>query len=95
MNAALVLYARGIDGAPIINPTVRPVDEIGRYINSTISELNQRINDNNNVEIDFKQCEGAPAVPTTETPATYSDLTFVIDQFNDGSDIEKQKQLVA
>ena len=49
----------------------------------------------NNVEMDFVQCQGEPIVPATETPATYTDVTFVIDQFNDANDIQKQKELVA
>lgn len=30
-----------------------------------------------------------------ETPATYTDLTFVIDQLNEHGDVEKQKELIA
>ena len=39
LNAALVMYSRGIDGAPSFGSNVRPVDKIGEYVNTTMREI--------------------------------------------------------
>lgn len=46
--------------------------------------------------VDFTQCKGAYTQPIAEpTPATYTDLTFVVDQITDSASIYSQKDLAA
>lgn len=37
------MYSRGIDGAPSVMPGVTPADQIGRYVNTTMTEINDYI----------------------------------------------------
>jgi len=94
LSAALIYYSKGMVGSPSIGSSYRPVDIIGGYVNNTVNEMMNYINANSQVELDFVQCQGLPEVPLLETAATYSDLTFVVDQFNDPTDIDKQKELM-
>ena len=48
---------------------------------------------NEEVDEDFERCQGAPRPMDLETPATYTDLTLVLDQFNNPLDIDAQKEL--
>jgi hypothetical protein len=46
--------------------------------------------------VDFTQCKGAYTQPPGEpTAATYTDLTFVVDQIADAKSIYSQKDLAA
>lgn len=33
------MYSRGIDGAPTVLPGVKPADQIGQYVNTTMNEI--------------------------------------------------------
>lgn len=98
LNAALVMYSRGIDGAPTVIPGVKPADQIGRYVNTTMNEIYSFVDGylSTSNTVDFTQCKGAYTQPIAEpTPATYTDLTFVVDQITDSASIYSQKDLAA
>ena len=43
LNTALIMYSRGIDGAPTFVSGVQPVDKIGQYVNATIDYIERHI----------------------------------------------------
>lgn len=53
--------------------------------------------DPSNVDMDFTQCENQneASTSTEKTPATYTDLTIVVDQATDSGEILRQKEMIA
>lgn len=37
------MYSRGIDGAPSVKPGFTPADQIGQYVNATLTEIEKFI----------------------------------------------------
>ena len=52
--------------------------------------------DPSNVDQDFEQCQNQDDPDTVnKTPATYTDLTFVVDQTTDPGEMLRQKEMIA
>lgn len=96
INAALIMYLSGITGSSSIKDE-DIAETIKSYVDQTISAINSYISDPSNVDMDFTQCENQneASTSTEKTPATYTDLTIVVDQATDSGEILRQKEMIA
>lgn len=96
LNAALVMYASGIPGSPTISSD-NPADTIKTYVDNTVDAINSYLSDPSNVDMDFVQCQNQDeaTIINEKTAATYTDLTFVVDQTTDSGEMAKQKEMIA